>query len=188
MARKPARQLKLGDQLDGTVLRSNGGRRFLVKCPAVPQGWMVELHTRRPELIEEGGHVSFWVAKISPQQGEVLVHDGDYGRLPVSDAMRPRYVAGLRSLLGEVEPTGETLADAKAMLVQIEKRQSADWLTVWRLLGEPASGDVKRLRASIEAIQTARKEAREKTTKLLTDLEATYGETLRAAIQRLERG
>jgi len=186
MPPNPQRQLKLGDELDGTVLKSNGGRRFLLKSPGVPRGWKVELHTRRPEQIVEGGHVHVWVAKISPLQGEVLVQDGEFGRLPVSDAMRPRYVAGLKALLGEAEATAEALADVRTMFVQVTKRQSADWLTVWRILDEPTTGDAKTVLAAIDAVRTARKEAPDELPAQVQKVVEKYGSVLRKALRRLE--
>ena len=142
MQRKPAQLLKIGDVLNGTIVKSNGGRRFLVRCTTAPHGWKVELHARRPEVIRPGEPVTVWVAKIAPLQGEVLVHEGEYGRLPISAAMGVRYLAAIQRLLGEGELTADTLADAATMLKQVGKMQSADWFTVWKLLGEPASGEV----------------------------------------------
>ncbi len=187
MERKPPKLLKLGDPLEGTILKSNGGRRFLVRCNAVPNGWKVELHTRRPELIKVGANASFWVAKIAPLQGEVLVHDGDYGRLPISEAMRPRYLAGLRAILGEAEATGEALAEARSMVAKVGKQQQADWLTVWRLLDEPAPGTLNRLLAAIDALRAARKESPESMPELHASLVEEFGLALRSAAAQLER-
>lgn len=185
MGSNPPQHLKLGDELDGTVLKAKGGRRFVIKCPAVPRQWNIELHTRRPELIREGDHVHVWVAKIVVHQAELLVHDGDYGRLPVSDAMRPRYIAGIRALLGEEEATADNLADARGMVVQIGKKQQADWLSVWRILGEPTNGDTKALLAAIDAIRDARKENPEALPGLQAAFAERFGEPYRAALARL---
>lgn len=186
MERKPLRRLKLGDPLDGTILRSNGGRRFLVRCNAAPPGWTVELHTRAPEMYEEGANAAMWVAKISPLQREIMTYDGDHGRLPISEAMHGRYLEGLRALLGEVEPTGENLAEARSMVARIGSRQQADWLTVWRMLGEPGTGDQKALVQAIDAIRTARKEAPETMEEKRSALVERFGSVLRQAVVRLE--
>lgn len=186
MESKPPIHLKLGDTLDGTVLKSKGGRRFVIKCPAVPRQWDIELHTRRPELIQEGDHVHVWVAKIIVHQAELLVHDGDYGRLPISDAMRPRYIAAIRAVLGEDEATVDALADARGMVVQIGKKQQADWLTVWRLIGEPGNGDTKALLAAIDAMREARKENPETLPEMQAGFAERFGEPYRAALKRLE--
>ncbi len=187
MDRKPPIQkLKIGDVLNGTIVKSNGGRRFEVRCSAVPSGWRVELHARRPELITEGAPATFWVAKIAPLQGEVLVHDGDFGRLPISAAMNDRYQVAIRALLGEGELDANRLADAKGMVQQISKQQQAAWLTAWRLLGEPTLGDQKALIASIDALRAARKEAPDTMPELLSGLQERFGDMLREALRRLE--
>lgn len=185
MESKAPTHLKLGDFLDGTVLKSNGGRRFAIKCPAAPRQWDIELHTRRPELIQEGDHVRVWVAKIAVHQAELLVHDGEYGRLPISDSMRPRYIAGIQALLGEGEATVEALADARAMVVQIGKQQAADWLTVWRLLGEPGPGDARALIAAIDAMKTALKENPESVTGFQEAFTDRFGVPYRKALKKL---
>jgi hypothetical protein len=184
----PPRHLKIGDNLNGTIVRSLGGRRFAVRSSQVPRGWKVELHTRRPELIQDGANISAWIAKIAPLQGEVLVHDGDFGRLPISAAMRSRYIASLQALLGQGELTGDLLADARTMLVRIGTQQQADWLTVWRVLGEPKSGEVKELLAAVDGLRKARKEDPESLPQLHERLIHRYGGMLEGAVERLEKG
>ncbi|MBC8064937.1 MAG: hypothetical protein H7Y17_08915 [Chlorobia bacterium] len=179
--------LKLGDQLNGTIVKPIGGRRFLVKCGGVPSGWRVELHTLRPELAKEGTPATFWVAKVAPLQGKVLVHDGDFGRLPISDAMRPRYTSALRALLGQIELDSEVLADAGSMISRIGKRQEADWLTVWRLLGEIPPGEANILLAEVKSLRIAFKEKAENLDPLRAELSEKYGRVFSKAIQRLEK-
>lgn len=187
MERKPPQMLKLGDQLNGTIVKPVGGRRFLVKCGGVPSGWRVELHTLRPELINEGAPATFWVAKVAPLQGKVLVHDGDFGRLPISEAMRPRYLAALRTLLGQTELDGEVLADAGSMVSRIGKRQEADWLTVWRLLGEIPPGEAKILLGEVKSLRMAFKENASNLESLRAEMSEKYGRVFSKAIQRLEK-
>jgi len=179
------RRLKLGDQLNGTIVKPIGGRRFAVACKGVPNGWTVELHTRRPESFHQGSQGTFWVAKFSPLRGSVLVHEGDFGRLPISDAMRSRYRAAVSALLGDGDLTADEISDAHSMILRVEKTKEADWLTVWRLLGEPATGDVKELLAAIAAIRTARKDDPESLPKLRALLKEKHGPMLQSAIVRL---
>ena len=186
MERKPPPILKLGDPLNGTIVKPIGGRRFLVKCGGVPNGWRVELHTLRPELINEGSPATFWVAKVAPLQGKVLVHDGDFGRLPISEAMRPRYLSALRALLGQTELDGEVLADAGSMISRIGKRQEADWLTVWRLLGEIPPGEAKILLGEVKSLRMAFKDKAENLDRLQAEMSEKYGRVFVRAIQRLE--
>lgn len=186
MQSKTPVHLKVGDELDGTVLKSNGGRRFSIKCPAVGRQWDIELHTRRPELIQEGDHVHVWIAKIAVHQAEMLVHEGDYGRLPVSESMRPRYIAAMQAVLGEGEATAEALADARTMVMQMTKQQSADWLTIWRILGEPRPSDAKALIAAIDAMRTARKEDPDAIAGFQTAFAEQFGEPFHRALTKLQ--
>jgi len=187
MEPKPPPRLKLGDPIPGTIQKASGGRRFLVKTNAAPRGWKVELHARDPDMIDVGTQGTFWVAKVAPLQGEILVHEGEFGRLPVSEAMAPRYMTALKSLVGEAEPTADALADAKAMFQKIGKRQQADWLTVWRILGEPTSTERKSLIAAIDAVRESRKDAPETAAVRLKELREQFEEGLRWSIRRLEK-
>jgi hypothetical protein len=179
------RHLKLGDEINGTVVRPAGGNRFVVTSKQVPRTWTIELHSTRPEEVQINEHTVFWVGRISPLKEEVLVYHGQYGRMPISDAMRPRYIASLQALLGESELTGEALGDARAMVDRIGHQNQADWLTVWRLLGEPGPGDTKLLLQEIDKLRSARKEAPDTLPELLEKLKETQGQRLGSALNRL---
>ena len=181
------KKLKLGDTLDGTVVKPIGGRRFAILCKGVPNGWKVELHTRRPEMINPGDLGSFWIAKISPYQGAILLHDGDFGRLPISDSMRQRYIAAIEALLTGVDLTGDKVSDGHSMILRIERKDQADWLTVWRALGEPESGDIKQMLAGIAAVREARKQDASALSERLQSLVDQYGQVLAETKARLSR-
>lgn len=186
MEKTPPRRLRLGDPLNCTVVKPLGGRRFLVRTSGAPDGWTVELHTRRPEGIEEGQQGTYWVAKVAPLQGEVLVHEGDFGRLPISDAMRPRYRAALRAILGEAEPDPAVLADGRSMVARVVKRQESDWLSVWRLFGEPSMGEMKELSAAINDLRAAVKESPDNTEAVRAKIVEEFGPMLQYALGQLE--
>jgi hypothetical protein len=99
--------------------------------------------------------------------------------------MRSRYLAAIRGLLGHQELTPDLLADAQSMVARIEQRNHADWLTVWQMLGEPETGDVKMLLAAITAIRLARKQEPDKLSSLLAEFGLKYGEPLEIAGKRL---
>ncbi len=179
------KKLKPGDTLHGIVVKSLGGRRFLVRSKMAPRDWKVELHTQRPELVDEGASGSFWIVRVSPIKKEILVSDGDFGRLPISEAMATRYLAGLRAVLGEEELTSDSLADLRSMVERTESRKAADWLTVWQALGEPEPGWAKELLIEIDKVKVARKEKPEELGTALEELQAKYGDQLRAALRRL---
>jgi hypothetical protein len=181
------RHLILGEQLQGVVYKSIGGKRFLVSCKAVPEGWTVELQTRNLEDVTLGANHSFWIANITPLKRTILVHDGEFGRLPISEAMKGRYLASLQALAGESDLTGDALAEAKSMVVRVEKKNQADWLSVWKVLGEPSSGDFKELLQAIEAMRSARKENPEALSELRETFVGKYGLVVEGAIRKLSR-
>ncbi|CAN1551493.1 hypothetical protein MCEMSE15_02204 [Fimbriimonadaceae bacterium] len=185
MESTPSNHLKIGAWLNAIIVKPLGGRRFEVHSNQAPKGWTVELHARQPEGIMNGEQILGWVVKISPLHMQVLLHEGDFGRLPVSDAMKPRYREGLRALLGQIEPTADNLADARGMVVRIQKQQQADWLTVWQLLDEPSTGEVKQLLKLIDEQRTARKEDPASMPELVAKLKEEFGFALDTAIQRL---
>jgi hypothetical protein len=182
---EPNRLIRLGDNLNGTVTKATGGARFLVRSNDAPKSWKIELHSRRPELVQIGMHTTFWVGRVSPVKGEILVYDDDHGRMPISDTMRPRYLAAIQTLLGEIEMTGDALGDARSMIARIGNQNQSDWLTVWKLLSEPGPGPIKSLLASIDAMRTARKESPESLPELLATFSELYGNEFREAARRL---
>jgi hypothetical protein len=181
------RHLKLGDELDGTVIKPIGGHRYEVRCRRAPRGWTVTLQTLRTESVDEGQNLTFWVARVVPIKSEILVREGDFGRLPISESMAPRYLAAVSALLGDVAATGAILGDARAMIARIGTQNHADWLTVWRLIGEPAPGQIKRLLGLVDGLRTALKEAPDTLEALTIELGNEFGPELKIARERLKK-
>lgn len=167
------------------MVRHLGGKRFLLNATRVPRGWKVVFHARDPKSVEQGMHTTYWVARLSPSREEILVHEGDFGRLPVSEAMRERYVGALKALLGEAEVTAQAMGDAVSMVARISAQNHADWLTVWRILGEPKTGEAKALLAAINGVREARKAEPDFIPALLMDINEQFGRPLRAALRTL---
>ena len=175
-------KLRLGDPINGTVGAPLGGRRYSVESRDAPKGWSVELHTR--EEMEPGTHTTFWISRVVPVKSSLIVRFGDYGRLPVSATMGARYAAAFEALF-EDRLDGDTLAELRGMAVRIDTQDSADWVTVWRLLGEPEAGPLKELIASLTEMRETRKSAPERFSELRSALLALWGERFRTARARL---
>ena len=175
-------RLKIGDEINGTIVKAIGGRRFLIKSSEAPNGWKVELHARKPEEIEMGSHTTFWVAKLNPIKFEMLVRDGDYGRLPISDAMKARYRTGLNALIGNEELTGDALADVRSMVQRCLKQDQADWLTVYQVLGEPSHRELQVLEENFQRLRTTRKETPEKFDEVLAVFREQFGEQMKVVL------
>ena len=175
-------KLRLGDPLNGTVGKPMGGRRYAIESRDAPNDWSVELHTK--EEMEPGLHTTFWISRIVPVKSSLVVRWGDYGKLPVSDTMGERYAKAIEALLDDALD-GDTLADLRGMAVRIDTQDSADWLTVWRLLGEPEAGPLKELIALLTELRSARKIDPERAVALREGILVLWGERLRAARLRL---
>lgn len=180
----PPRRLRLGDPINATIGKSLGGRRFEVTSRDVPRGWKVELHTRRPEEMEQGAHTTFWVSRVVPVKQTVVVQDGDYGRLPISAAMGKRYAAAIDAFFESV-PDGDLLADLRGMAARVDTQDSADWLTVWRLLGEPETGELKELGKALVEIRDLRKAEPARADEIRESVLALWRERLAEAREKL---
>lgn len=176
-------KLRLGDPINGTVGKSLGGRRYTVETRDAPKGWSVELHTK--ETLEPGTHTTFWVSRVVPVKSSLTVRAGDYGRLPVSEAMRGRYIKAFDAFLNDALD-GDTLAELRGMATRIDTQDSADWLTVWRLLGEPEAGPLKELSQRLTELRDVRKTEPERAETVKESLLALWGDRFRAARRRLE--
>ncbi len=176
-------KLRLGDPINGTVGKALGGRRHAIESKDAPNGWSVELHTKEP--VEPGMHTTFWVSRIVPIKSSLVVRAGDYGRLPISEAMGARYAKAIDALLLD-QLDGDTLADLRGMAARIDAQDSADWLTVWRLLGEPEAGPLKELINALTELREARKTDPERAKAIRETVVELWGTRLQDASRRLE--
>ncbi len=177
-------KLRLGDPINGTIGKPMGGRRFQVESRDAPKGWTVELHARDPKAVEPGTHTTFWVSRITPVKSHLVVRDGDYGKLPVSPAMSLRYGKAIDAILND-SLDGDSLADLRAMATHVDTQDSADWLTVWRLLAEPESGPLKEYAQMLADLRDARKADPERAKAIRESVVELWGDRLKAARTRL---
>ena len=98
-----------------------------------------------------------WV--MGSDRGGLLVTVDPFGRLPISDRMRPRYQGAVsevqRLVAGALPSAGslEALSELKGMLNRVVRRDQRDWLSVSEALGHP---DVAQLRRWVGAIVSLR--------------------------------
>ena len=187
--RRPPLKTEVGNVMPCTVISHLGGRRFQVESRKAPKGWKVILESKNPRQVEEGSHTDFWVVRVDPRNREILVRDGTHGRLPISEAMRARYLLAVRSL---VEPESlsneqllEGLAEAKGMISRIVRQDSADWLSVYQLLGRPRVGSIERSLFEISELRDKLRETGEMDQDLLERATRPFYEGLDRAIEAL---
>ncbi|MGW4896714.1 AAA family ATPase [Kitasatospora sp. NPDC004240] len=97
---------------------------------------------------EAGQELDVWV--LRRRSGVYFVSANDFGRQPISERSAERYGAALTALtaLGGVpaELPGTGLPELHELIGCCLRRDQADWLPVWQLLGSPASADLTVLR------------------------------------------
>jgi len=135
---------KLGDDLLGCIVASAGTSEWKVDCPTLPKGWSAKLKSRSAKLYQPGDEGLFWVYGIAPQRKLLFLSDSDFGHLPISDRMRPRYIQALQSAFRltfspqdakSVSP--DHLSEVKGMFNRCIRKDQWDWLTVYDALGRP---------------------------------------------------
>jgi hypothetical protein len=106
--------------------------------------------------------VTGWILNADADKRLVEVSDSNFGFLPISDRMRPRYVASLRiveKLLKREDEVGECDANAvsevKGMFSRCARRDQWDWRAVHLALGEPSRDEARTTAAILGEIAAA---------------------------------
>ncbi|MCT2590773.1 AAA family ATPase [Streptomyces sp. N2-109] len=152
-------ELAVGSDIRVRVLGAGKGAHWRVQAlePATERTLLLVVrHGSTPPRI--GAELECWV---SHHEGRVsLLSASDFGRKPVSTGMAARYGAALE-ILGEIAHGTEgvpgdaaaRLSELKGMAHRCLRRDRADWLGVWQLLGAP---EAERLRALRDLAQSTR--------------------------------
>jgi hypothetical protein len=85
-------ELRLGDELFGRLRPGSRATEWTVTCREIANGWTGKLMSRTSRLYAEDDADWFWVYDIDEVGRRYWVGDSNFGRLPVSDRLRPRYV------------------------------------------------------------------------------------------------
>ncbi|MEO3765354.1 ATP-binding domain-containing protein [Streptomyces sp. B8F3] len=157
----PAEELPIGTPVSIRVLGPGPGSHWKVRTLAPATQRTLLLVPRHGEPTPTvGARLDGWVTR---NEGKVsLVSAGDFGRRPITARMAARYVAALGILHdiangdGTVPPeAAASLSELKGMANRCLRRDRADWLSVWRLLG---SADRDSLSALADLAQRTRHE------------------------------
>jgi hypothetical protein len=106
------------------------------------------LRTKYSALYQRGDEANCWLLGLD-RKGEYLLADNEFGRLPISNQMRPRYIKALQSALSlfedcdEQKPILEDLSELKGMFNRCMRRDQWDWLEVYQALGSPPFAKMK---------------------------------------------
>lgn len=138
------------------------GKQWIAECPELPEGWScVLVHRAAMDMVP---HVPLtgWVLGIESSRRCLEVSDSNFGFLPISDRMRPRYVTSLRHLAALLKDEldadvggANALSEVKGMFSRCARRDQWDWRAVHLALGEPDRGSARDLSANIGEIAAA---------------------------------
>lgn len=134
----------IGDEFDASVIRWQRAAEFVVATDAVPPDWSVVLKSRAKSSVSAGDIVSVWVIGTDTHSKIAFVSDSDFGRMVISDRLRPRYVRALtavaRMLDERTQPLAcdaELVAEVKGMFTRCTNKDQWDWYSVYQALGRP---------------------------------------------------
>lgn len=116
-----------------------------------------------------GEEIDAWVTGIYPKTKRVFVEGSNYGRLPISDGVRAKYLKafiGCESMLDAARggvanpPAPEVLSEFKGMIGRCLRGDTSDWYTVFQAFGFNDRWAVKRIYELIIEVQRGIKEGR----------------------------
>lgn len=136
--------IEIGQKLTVIPLSSNDRRTWTAECAELPSGWSCELlHRAETDIIPNRPLVG-WILEIDLSRHVTQVSDSNFGFLPISDRMRPRYVAALRHLAALFKggrnmdsEDSDALSEVKGMFSRCARRDQWDWHAVHLVLGAP---------------------------------------------------
>jgi hypothetical protein len=138
-------KIELGTRLTVVPLKPCGDKAWIADCGELPDGWTCELVHRAEADLVPAIPLTGWVLGVDSIRRRMQVSDSNFGFLPISDRMRPRYVSALRRmaelLSGEsgIRPSdAEALSEVKGMYNRCARRDQWDWRAVHLALGEPS--------------------------------------------------
>lgn len=189
--------IKRGEEIDATLvervleqerLKENKrypASRWIAESPDLPNGWSGLLRSITGKLYAIGDSDTFWIWDISEQSERVLLSDSNFGRMPISDRMRPRYIRGLRALLTVISPHSSLadvelsdLSEANGFFERCARRNQWDWFTAWEALDFANIQLLRNLRNAVKTLRVSIRSgnsrgtnaARKEITKLLSSL------------------
>ncbi len=126
----------VGDELLVTVLPRVEGDEY--QPVMLPNGQIGRISQRGRKYLDEGESVLAWVFR---DDDPMLVTTSSFGRFPIGPKMRPRYrsalLAGINLLEAGASSDADALSELTGMYSRSWRKDQADWLTVWKLLGRP---------------------------------------------------
>lgn len=157
----------LGDELRGQVVAQLSTASWAIKLLNGPESWSGRLNSRAARLYDLGDEDSFWVYGLNTKEHIAILSDSGFGRLPISDRMRSRYILALRALIqltsqddthSEIEV--EHLSEVKGIFNRCIRKDQWDWLTVYKTLGCPPIASLRELVTLVAELRRSIRESK----------------------------
>jgi hypothetical protein len=153
---------KIGSRLEVTPVTKVNAVKWVVDSPSLPKDWSCYLINRASTAIIPGMPLKGWILNVNEVHQCVEVTDSNFGFLPISDRMRPRYVASLSRLAVLIEDQddvndtdAEIISEVKGMFSRCARRDQWDWYAVSNALGELSRVEARRIATFLGEISTA---------------------------------
>ena len=137
--------MAIGDRLTVLPVAPRSRDRWIAQCPSLPPGWSCVLVHRAAAELMLNQPLTGWILESDAERRHVEVSDSNFGFLPISDRMRPRYVASLRRLVAIIERgaairdgDADAVSEVKGMFSRCARRDQWDWRAVHLALEEPS--------------------------------------------------
>ena len=148
---------EIGDYVVATSSRQNERGAWEAHVDIIPPDWTVMFNPRKDMSWAAGNVGRFRIYRTLPTKKEIWLTASDFGFLPISDRMRPRYRNAVRLMLGwlqgdpgkELEYTDEfsgCASEVKGMFNRCTRQDQWDWFDVWAGLGKPSFSDTNKCR------------------------------------------
>ena len=146
----------IGDYVNGTLVRPAKGGLWVAHIDDAFLDWAALFNPRNERAWNAGEVGQFRIYGTVPSKRQVLLTASDFGFMPISDRMRPRYLNASRALVSCLsEPSQQRsdvtqtlpglVSEVKGMFNRCIKKDQWDWYDVWSGLGKPSFSDMNRI-------------------------------------------
>ncbi len=131
---------QIGNELHGIVESQRDTCTWYIRV-VLDDDKIAILRTRESKVINIGDEIDSWVIGWNNNENLPIVTEDEFGRLPISDRMRPRYINALKLVTKPNNINEETLLDSlsdlKGMFNRCIKKDQWDWYSVYLVLEKP---------------------------------------------------
>ena len=146
----------IGDYVNPTLVRPAKGGLWVAHIDDAFLDWAALFNPRNERAWNAGEVGQFRIYGTVPSKRQVLLTANDFGFMPISDRMRPRYLNASRALVSCLsEPSQQRsdvtqtlpglVSEVKGMFNRCIKKDQWDWYDVWSGLGKPSFSDMNRI-------------------------------------------